>query len=82
VIQKREKWKLVNLNHTAPTMRGLIKVHKDGTPIRPVVNWRNAPVYKLAQSLVRKLTSYIPLPFTYNIKNTVQLMDDVIEIPQ
>jgi len=31
---------------------------------------------------VRKLTSYIPLPFAYNIKNTVQLMDDLIEIPQ
>ena len=49
---------------------------------RPVVNWRNAPGYKLAQALVRKLTSYIPLPFAYNIKNTVQLMDDLIEIPQ
>ena len=31
---------------------------------------------------MRKLTSYIPLPFAYNIKNTVQLMDDLIEIPQ
>jgi len=31
--------------------------------------------------LARKLTSYIPLPFPYNIKNTVQLMNDLIEIP-
>jgi len=77
LIQKREKWKLMNLNPTAPTMRGLIKIHKEGTPIRPAVNWRNAPGYKLVQALTRKLTSYIPLPFAYNMKNTVQLMDDL-----
>ena len=82
IIQKNEKWKLVNLNPTALTMRGLIKVNKDGTPIGPVINWRNTPGFKLAQALVRKLTSYFPLPFAYNIKNTVQLMDDLIEIPQ
>ena len=32
MIQNSEKWELVNLNPTAPTMRGLIEVHKDGTP--------------------------------------------------
>jgi len=48
VIQKGDKWKLMNISPTAPTMRGLIKVHKEDTPIRPVVNWRNAPGYKLA----------------------------------
>ena len=61
LIQKSEKWKLVNLNPTAPTMNGLIKVHKEGTPIRPVINWRITPGYKLAQAQARKLTSYIPL---------------------
>jgi len=43
VIQKVEKWKLMNLNPTAPTMKGLIKVHKEGIPIRLAVNWRNVP---------------------------------------
>jgi len=81
VIQKSDKWKFMNLNPTALTMRGLIKVHKEGAPIRPVVNWRNAPGYKLAQMLVKVLSSHTPLPFTYNVKNTVQLMDD-LGIPQ
>jgi len=51
-------------NPTAPTMRGLVKLHKEDIPIRPIINWRNAPGYKLAKMLAGKLTSYIPLPFT------------------
>jgi hypothetical protein len=27
------------------------------------------------------LTSYIPLPFTYNVKNTIQLMNELMDIP-
>ena len=61
---------------------GLIKVHKEGAPIRPVINWRNAPGYKLAQMLVKVLSSHTPFPFTYNVRNTVQLMDDLLGIPQ
>jgi len=61
IIQKYDKWKLMNINPTAPTMRGLIKVHKEGAPIRPVVNWRNAPGYKLVKMLVKALSSHTPL---------------------
>jgi hypothetical protein len=43
IIHKDERWKYVNLNPTVLTMRGLIKLHKENTPIRPVINWRNAP---------------------------------------
>ena len=50
-------------------MRGLIKVHKEGTPIRPIVNWKNSPGYKLAQLLTKLITSHTPLPYTYNVKN-------------
>ena len=37
------------LNLEPPSLRGLIKVHKINTPIRPVVNFKNAPSYKLAK---------------------------------
>jgi len=43
-------------------MRGLVKVHKEGAPIRPVVNWKNAAGYKLAQTLVKMLSSHTPSP--------------------
>jgi hypothetical protein len=61
---------------------GLIKVHKEGAPIRPVVKWRNAPGYKLAQIPVKVLSSHTPLRFTYTVWNTVQLVDDLLRIPQ
>ena len=41
-------------NPTAPTLRSLIKVHKEGAPIRHVVNAR---AYSLAQMLVKVLSS-------------------------
>jgi hypothetical protein len=71
----------VNLIPTAPTIRGLVKIHKKGAPIRPIINWRNAPGYKLAKMLSKKLHTYIPLPYTFNVRNTVQLMNDLTDLP-
>jgi len=51
------------LNPSAPTIRDLLKIHKTVSPIRPVVNWRNAPAYKLAKLLSRQLQVHIPLPY-------------------
>jgi len=54
IIPKEERWKVINLNPTSPSIRGLIKIHKTEAPIRPVVNWKNAPAYKLARTLAKK----------------------------
>ena len=70
-IPKETKWRHVSLNPTAPKIRGLIKIHKEDSPIRPIVNWKNSPAYKLARSLVKKLQTHVPLPYAFNIKNTV-----------
>jgi len=70
IIHKCDRWKYVNLNPMAPTIRGLVKVHKEGAPIRPIVNWKNVPAYKLAKLLVRKIHTYIPLPYTFNVEKT------------
>ena len=48
LIGPDSRWKYKNLNPTKPTIRGLIKLHKTDQPIQPIVNWRNAPAYKLA----------------------------------
>ena len=42
LIPQDNRWKYINMNPTAPTIKGLIKLHKQDQPIRPVVNWRNA----------------------------------------
>jgi hypothetical protein len=43
IIQKDEKWKYINLSTTTPTIRGLIKIHNEDSPVRPIINWKNSP---------------------------------------
>jgi hypothetical protein len=33
IIPKDKKWKYINLNPSSPTMRGLVKIHKEPSPI-------------------------------------------------
>jgi len=58
-----------------------VKIHKDDYLIKPVISWKNAPAYKVAKILTNKLLTYIPLPYTYNVKNTTHLINDLKEIP-
>jgi hypothetical protein len=69
------------MNPSAPTIKGLIKLHTPGQPIRPVVNWRNAPAHNLTRSFSQKIRQLAPLPNTYNIENTRDLIDKLIHTP-
>ena len=80
IIANNQKWKYVNINTSPPTLKGLPKVHKTNIPIRPIINWRNAPAYHLAKLVSDIITKEIPLPNTFNVKNTVQLIKDLQEI--
>jgi hypothetical protein len=80
LIPKEDRWKYINMNPTAPTIRGLIKIHKAEAPIRPIINWRNAPAYKIAKALTKILSIHIPLPYAYNVKNSRQLIKDLQDI--
>jgi hypothetical protein len=64
LIPSDSTWKHINLNPTAPTIKGLIKLHTPEHPIRPVVNWKGAPAYKLAQTFTQKIKQFAPLPYT------------------
>lgn len=57
-----------------PNMYGLIKMHKDEKPIRPVVNTRSAPGYTIAKMLT-KLFTPVQETHKYNVRNSI----DVIE---
>jgi hypothetical protein len=45
----------MNIKPTAPRLNAYIKIHKQGEPIRPVVNNMQAPAYKVAKFLNKKL---------------------------
>ena len=47
LIQKDKNWQIISLNTSPPAIRGLIKIHKENSPIRPIINWRGAPAYKM-----------------------------------
>jgi hypothetical protein len=76
-IRPTDRWKYKNMNPTAPRLHGTIKLHKEGNPIRPVVNWKNSPGYKLATHLTKILKETIQLPNAFNIQNTTTLMHNL-----
>jgi hypothetical protein len=43
-------------------------------PIRPVVSWRNDLAYKLSRLFTHRINSIAPLPNTFNVKNTTELL--------
>jgi hypothetical protein len=46
--QKQNKHKFYNPNPRAPTICATIKINKNPIRIRPIINWTNAPAYRLA----------------------------------
>jgi hypothetical protein len=78
IITKDERWKCVNINPTHNNQKPN-KQHKEKSLIRFTVNWRNAPTYKLAKIISKKIRMYVPLPYTFNIKNSVHLMNHLLE---
>jgi sugar (pentulose or hexulose) kinase len=73
IIKPNDKWKCINMNPSAPHICGTIKLHKQGKPIRPIVNWIDNPAYKLAQDLSTILTDILQLPNAFNVQNTSTL---------
>jgi len=71
LIPSNSTWRYTNLNPSAPTIQGLIKLHKPDLPICPVVNWRNAPAYKLPKSLTQKIKELALLLYAFNVKKTL-----------
>jgi hypothetical protein len=79
LIPQESKWKYINLNPSAPTIKGLLTIHKPDQPICPNINWCNAPAYKLSKLFTQKINQLTPLPYSFNIKNTIELIQNLKE---
>jgi hypothetical protein len=77
MIDKHINIYLVNIKPTAPTLNALIKTHKENEPIRPVVNNTQAPSYKIAKYLNKRLYDLINLPYTYATKNSCEIAQEL-----
>ena len=80
LIDKHTQRFLTNIKPMAPKLNVYLKVHKENEPIRPVINNKQAPSYKTAKFLNKKLCNLIDLPHTYNIKNSQELAEELIKI--
>jgi hypothetical protein len=65
------------MNPTAPILHATIKLHKPNTPIRPTINWKNAPAYELAKQLTKTVHNHLNLPYTYSVRNSNHFMADL-----
>ena len=81
LIPKESRWKYLNMNPSAPSIKRLTKIHKPDWSIRPVVNWRNVPSYKLSRLFNEKIHRIAPLPNAFNIKNTWDLIQNLNDTP-
>jgi len=79
-IPQESKWGFIKVNPSAPTIKGLIKLHKSDQPIRPIVNWRNAPVYKLSK-LFTQIQPIYPIAIFIQFKNTPELVQNLKQPP-
>jgi hypothetical protein len=68
------------MNPETPHIHGTIKLHKEDKPVRPTVNWKNSPGYKIATLVAKLLKDTTHLPYTYNILNSENLINNLKEI--
>ena len=55
--------------------------HKPDQPIRPVLNWRNAPAYKLPKLFTQKVGHLAPLPNAFNVEDSKDLIHKLNHTP-
>ena len=56
VIDKSNNYCFLNLNPSSPKLRASTKIHKMNYPIRPIVNYKTAPAYKLKKKIKQTTT--------------------------
>jgi hypothetical protein len=49
-------------------------------PIKPILNWQEAPAYKVAKFAVQQIKQLNPLPISYNVTDSINLVNDLNNI--
>ena len=81
IIGKKKQIKLVTQKKAlTPTLKTQLKLHKTDIAIRPVINNRTAPAYKLARYLTKALDQYISLNNYFNATNSTNLANDLTKL--
>ena len=80
LIDKQTHRYLLNIRPMAPKLNVYLKTHKDNLPIRPVVNNIQAPSYKTARYVNKRIQDLLKLPYTYNTRNSQQIAEELLKL--
>ena len=80
-INKRQTQHLIQKKPSAPNLKAQLKLHKTNNPIRPVINNRTAPAYKLTKHLTKIPQQQISLNNQYNTNSSANLANTLKDIP-
>lgn len=68
--------KFIERNPLTPRIYGLPKFHKEGAPLRPIVNTIGGPTYLLSKYLARKLKPLVGLSYSF-VKDSSSFFDEL-----
>jgi hypothetical protein len=77
IISKEQQRQVIQMKPNAPYLNVLIKTHKKTPPSDRSSTTRPAPAYKLAKFLNKTLNQMITLPYTYALKNTLEIAHEL-----
>jgi hypothetical protein len=80
VIDKHINKHLIKIKPRTPKLNALIKIHKENEPVRLIVNNVQAPSYKIAKYLNKRLNNLINLPNMYTVKNSYEIAQELNNI--
>ena len=71
---------LKNMNPRAPQFNAQPKIHKENIPVRPLINFRTSPSFKLAKYLENIIKKNIKIKKNYSLFNNKDLVDKISNI--
>ena len=74
LFENRTKRFLKPIKDSAPEFTAMPKIHKEGIPIRPLINYTTAPTYKIAKYLTNFIKDNIILKNNHSIKNNIEFV--------
>ena len=80
IISEYEKRMMTTKTAITPRIYGLPKIHKEGTPLRPICSSVNSPAYKLCKYMANILKN-LTKNSKYNTKNAVEFKHRVNDTP-
>jgi hypothetical protein len=80
VTDKYTKFKCIQIKPQVPKLNITIKLHKEETPIRPIVNYKYAPSYYIAKITANWLKRNSELQFEYNVENSLKYAEKIKEL--